>query len=187
MVIVCYVAMALLLVLQYYSNMYLAYLQMDFLTIADSRVEFITQLIKGIRTIKCRLLEPLYALRISEIRRKELKSFSLYCDIKNVLSAVYFNAGILISALVFLLVSKDSLELGKVFSTLALLGYIFNFSICYSNYAIEALYTMSVFNQRIENVLTGPLQWKQKNGLKRQALPADDDSTIEFRNVTTTW
>ena len=99
--------MALLLVLQYYSNMYLANLQMDFLTIADSRVEFITQLIKGIRTIKCRLLEPLYSLRISEIRRKELKSFALYCDIKNVLSAVYFNAGILISALVFLIVSKD--------------------------------------------------------------------------------
>ena len=84
----------------------------------------------------------------------------MYCNIKNVCSAIYFNAGVIISALVFLFVDKDSLELGKVFSTLALLGYIFNFSICYSNYAIESLYALSVFNQRIENVITTPLSSK---------------------------
>ena len=63
--------------------------------------------------------------------------FSKYCNIKNICGAIYFNAGIIISALVFLLVDKDRLDLGKVFSTLALLGYIFNFSIMFSNLAIE--------------------------------------------------
>jgi hypothetical protein len=60
----------------------------------------------------------------------------------------------MISAFVFLLADKDSLELGKVFSTLALLGYIFNFSILYSNYAIEALYSLNVFQDRVENAIT---------------------------------
>ena len=141
--------MALLLAIQYYSNNYLAKLQYKFLTIADGRVELISQLIKGIRTIKCRLLEQTYSEKIEKIRIEELSSFSLYCHIKNICSALYFNAGIVISAMVFILVDKQTLDLGKVFSTLALLGYIFNFSICYSNYAIESLYALSVLNQRI--------------------------------------
>ena len=140
--IVCYVSMGLLLLVQYYSNNYLATLQYDFLTIADSRVEFIAQLIRGIRAVKCRVLEEQYATRINDIRTREIQSFALYADIKNICSAIYFNAGVLISALVFLVVDKGMLELGKVFSTLALLGYIFNFSICYSNYAIESLYAL---------------------------------------------
>ena len=146
---------------QYYSNNYLIKLQYNFLTIADSRIQFITQIVKGIQTIKCRLLEGQCSERIDEIRSQELSSFSKYCNIKNVCGAIYFNAGVIISALVFLIVDKDSLELGKVFSTLALLGYIFNFSICYSNYAIESLYALSVYNQRIENIITGPLMKKE--------------------------
>ena len=73
-------------------------------------------------------------------RDQELKAFSSYAHIRNICAAIYFNSGIIISASLFLLVDKSTLELGKVFSTLALLGYIFNFSILYSNYAIEALY-----------------------------------------------
>lgn len=46
--------------------------------------------------------------------------------------------------MIFLFANKEELELGKVFSTLALLGYVFNFSILYSNYAIEALYSLQV-------------------------------------------
>ena len=83
-----------------------------------------------------------------------MKAFSRYCDIKSICNAIYFNSGVIISALVFLLADKNTLELGKVFSTLALLGYIFNFSILYSNYAIESLYSLSVFNKRIEEVIT---------------------------------
>lgn len=67
-VIVCYAAMAFLLLMQYVSNNYLNGLQYKFLTIADSRIQFISQIIKGIQTIKCRLLESLYADRIDEIR-----------------------------------------------------------------------------------------------------------------------
>jgi len=36
---------------------------------------------------------------------------------------------------------------------LALLGYIFNFSILYSNYALEAFYGIKVFKQRIHSVI----------------------------------
>lgn len=86
------------------------------------------------------MLEALYGQRIHQIRNKELNLYLKYCNIKNICAAVYINAGIIISSLVFLIADKDSLELGKVFSTLALLGYIFNFSILYSNYAIESLY-----------------------------------------------
>ena len=88
------------------------------------------------------------------MRERELDAFSSYCDIKNICAAIYFNAGVIISALVFLLADKSTLELGKVFSTLALLGYIFNFSILYSNYAIESLYSLRVFNRRIEECIT---------------------------------
>jgi hypothetical protein len=75
-----------------------------------------------------------------------LSSITSYVNIKNICAAIYANAGVLISSLIFLFADKALLDLGKVFSTLALLGYIFNFSIVYSNYAIEALYKLKVFN-----------------------------------------
>ena len=149
-VIVCYLSMAALLALQYYTNKYLAKIKYESLTYADKRIQLLSHVLKGIRSIKCRILEPIFAQRIDEVRGLELKAFSKYCDIKNGCGAIYYNAGVIISAFVFLLADKETLELGKVFSTLALLGYIFNFSILYSNYAIESLYTLSVFNKRIE-------------------------------------
>ena len=130
--------------------------------------------------MKTRVLEDLYADRIDGVRKQELGAFSLYCDVKNVCSAIYFNAGVLISALVFLLVDKDELELGKVFSTLALLGYIFNFSICYSNYAIEALYTLKVYNQRIEAIITGPLSMEDSNKTKWRSSGRDNDARSDY-------
>ena len=66
---------------------------------------------------------------------------------------MYFNAGTIISSIIFIFADKKTLELGKVFSTIALLGYIFNFSVLYSNYALEAIYTIKVFNQRVDEVL----------------------------------
>jgi hypothetical protein len=126
------------------------------LSLSDSRVAFIGQILTGIKSIKTRLLEKLYANRINEIRAGEIEAYSKYCDIKNICSSIYFNAGVIISSMVFLLVDKNTLELGKVFSTLALLGYIFNFSILYSNYAIEALYALKVFSTRIEEAISGP-------------------------------
>lgn len=149
-VIVCYFSMAGLLLMMYFTNKYMAKIQLTSKTKADTRIQLLSQVLKGIRTIKCRLLEPLYAQRIDHVRSQELSAFSRYCDVKNGSSAIYYNAGVIISAFVFLLVDKETLELGKVFSTLALLGYIFNFSIVNSNYAIESLYALSVLNKRIE-------------------------------------
>ena len=95
----------------------------------------------------------------------------------------------IISAFVFLLADKETLELGKVFSTLALLGYIFNFSILYSNFAIESLYALSVFNQRIEQVITGPLLEKHKTFQNRKVVPAAEagETLIEFSQVCASW
>ena len=152
--LVCYLAMLLLLVMQYFTNNYNAQILYKSLTLADKRIQFLSQILKGIKTIKCRVLESVYADRVSKVRTQELSAFSRYCEIKSVCNSIYFNAGVMISALVFLLVDRNSLELGKVFSTLALLGYIFNFSILYSNHAIEALYSLSVFNKRVKEVIT---------------------------------
>lgn len=84
---------------------------------------------------------------------------------------------------------KNTLELGKVFSTLALLGYIFNFSILYSNYAVESLYMLSVYNKRINEVITKNLtddQSKPKNifELKDKSPGAP---CLVFKNVTAGW
>lgn len=82
-----------------------------------------------------------------------MKIYGLYTIIKQVCSALYFNAGVIISAFIFIFANPADLELGKVFSTIALLGYVFNFSVLYSNYALEALYTIIVFNKRVDGVL----------------------------------
>lgn len=66
---------------------------------------------------------------------------------------MYFNAGVIISSLIFIFADPNTLELGKVFSTIALLGYVFNFSVLYSNYAIEALYRIVVFNKRVDQIV----------------------------------
>ena len=124
------------------------------------------------------------------MRAKELDAFSSYCDIKNICAAIYFNAGVIISALVFLLADKSTLELGKVFSTLALLGYIFNFSILYSNYAIESLYSLSVFNKRIEEVITNNLvdnQDKPKNVYELNEDQNPNAQCLVFDKVTAAW
>lgn len=76
--------------------------------------------------------------------------YKQYVNIKQICSALYFNAGVIMSSIIFIFADPATLDLGKVFSTIALLGYIFNFSVLYSNYAIEALYTIVVFNQRVD-------------------------------------
>ena len=69
------------------------------------------------------------------------------------------------------------MELGKVFSTLALLGYIFNFSILYSNYAIEAIYSLKVFTKRVHESIDLTFE-KHKLYMSMSAIEAtiiDDD------------
>ena len=60
-VIVCYISMAGLLVMQYLTNKYLAGVQFKTLTFADERIQLLSNVLKAIRTIKCRLLEPIFA------------------------------------------------------------------------------------------------------------------------------
>lgn len=152
-------------------------------------------MIKGIKAIKCRVQESLFMQRIEQTRSQELAAFSKYCNIKNICGAIYFNAGIIISALVFLLVSKEKLDLGKVFSTMALLSHIFNFSIVYSNLAIEQLFQLKVYNRRIEEVITGPFDegipaTKQVNERLSQRAELESNASnlfIEFKDAAVTW
>ena len=125
-IIVCYVAMALLILLQYYTNDKISALRFTAMKLADKRIEFLSQIIKGIKTIKCRLLEYLFTQRIDATRKLELDAFSQYCDIKNICGAIYFNAGIIISALVFLLVDKNYFNFGASKKMLPNFKDIFN-------------------------------------------------------------
>jgi len=109
------------------------------------------------------------------VRAQELQSFTSYVNIKNICAAIYANAGVLISSLIFLFADRNLLELGKVFSTLALLGYIFNFSIVYSNYAIEAVYSLRVFNQRVTEVIIRSCQ--RQEGIEGQSEGRYQDET----------
>jgi hypothetical protein len=97
-----------------------------------------------------------FAQKVRDKRLKELAFYKRYCDIKNVCGAIYFNSGVILSTMLFLLVDRSTLQLGRVFSTLALLGYIFNFSVNYSNLAIEALYSINVFLKRMDEAICLP-------------------------------
>ena len=87
------------------------------------------------------------------MRVEEMNIYGQYVNVKQVCSAIYFNAGVIISSIIFMFADPATLELGKVFSTIALLGYIFNFSVLYSNFALEAIYTIVVFNKRIDSIV----------------------------------
>ena len=157
-VFISYLGMIGLLFLQYFSNKTLKNLQMKFLEFSDERIRLVSQIIKGIRAIKVRVCEQFYYEKIAGIRTVEIKEFNTYCNIKVVCSAIYFNAGVILSGAIFMIVDAEALELGKVFSTLSLLGYIFNFSVLYSNYAVEALFQLNVFYERIELAITKPYE-----------------------------
>ena len=152
-IILCYLCMAALLLLQYYSNKKLAALQFQHCQVTDQRIALISNIIKGIKQVKMRLQENQYIKKIIEIRTHEMQIYGQYVNIKQVCSALYFNAGVIISAIIFSCADPATLGLGKVFSTMALLGYVFNFSVLYSNYAIEALYTIAVFNKRVDQIV----------------------------------
>jgi len=52
-----------------------------------------------------------------------------------------------------------------------LLGYVFNFSIVYSNYAIEALYQLKVFDKRIREVIQSTIEKQMTT--ERELIEAD--------------
>jgi hypothetical protein len=57
-----------LLALQYFSNKKIASLQYILKKQTDSRIQYISQVIQGIRQIKCRVQEAIFAERIREVR-----------------------------------------------------------------------------------------------------------------------
>lgn len=81
------------------------------------------------------------------------------------------------------MVDKNLLALGKVFSTLALLGYIFNFSILFSNYAIEALNALSIFFTRVDESIMR--QYEESVAYKRAIKPIKHG--LEFDDVEVSW
>lgn len=92
-----------------------------------------------------------------------MRHHNKYVFIKQICTALYFNAGVIISTFIFMFADSNTLDMGKVFSTIALLGYVFNFSVLYSNYAIEALYTIVVFNRRIDQVMLNAQNFAKKS------------------------
>lgn len=80
-------------------------------------------------------------------------TYTKYVVQKQICSSIYFNAGTLISCLIFLFTDKQKLELGKALATIALLGYVFNFSVIYSDFALEACYMIVVLTRRIDTIV----------------------------------
>lgn len=119
--------------------------------------------------------EKIFGDKINKIRDKELAIFSYYVNIKNICTAIYANTSILISSMIFLMADKSTLEIGKVFSTLALLGYIFNYSVIISNQALESLYTLRVFDRRIKDVIESVIPNKRLNNKYHIEATLGDD------------
>lgn len=98
-----------------------------------------------------------------------MRVYTKYVMIKQVCTALYFNAGVIISSIIFIFADPETLNLGKVFSTIALLGYVFNFSVLYSNYAIESLYTIIVFNKRVDQIVLSAQEFAKEAILEDQS------------------
>lgn len=60
-----------------------------------------------------------------------------------------------------------------------MLGYVFNFSVLFSNYALEAIYTIVVFNKRIDAIILKSQQFEKEN--EREA---DINTSFEKPEVT---
>lgn len=182
-IVVCYIGMIILLLIQIITNKINATFYKKHLVFTDKRMEYLRNVLSGIRQIKVRCLEPFFNSQLKEIRAREISIFTTYCDIRIISSSLYFNSGIILSTALFLSVDRDILELGKVFSTLALLGYVFNFSVLFSNYAIEALNLLWVFFGRVEMAITRPFQDSQK----AKAEIVQRESGLKMDNYSVNW
>jgi len=179
-ILVCYLGMLCLLAVQILSNKILKALQLRFMKFGDERIKFISKIIQGIRAIKVNVQENFCLDSVIRIRQSEINSFSTYTVIKLVCGAIYFNAGVILAGMLFLFLNEQKLELGKVFSTLSLLGYIFNFSIVYSNYAIESIFQLRLFHERIQSTITVP----HMNKFKPEVM---NGPGIEYKGVKFGW
>ena len=70
-----------------------------------------------------------------------------------------------------------------MFSTLALLGYIFNFSVYYSNWAIEALNSCIVFMKRVDEAITAPYE----ESILHETPVIYQEKGLDFENVYVSW
>lgn len=182
-VILCYVTMALLLLLQYWSNKKLAQLNYDKKAETDKRIALVQNIIKGIKQVKIRMQENVYIKRIGEVRSAEMRLYGRYVNLKQICSALYFNAGVIMASAIFIFADPRKLDLGKVFSTIALLGYVFNFSVLYSNYALEALYTIVTFNKRIDTIVLMADKYKERVTSGNLSLDSKGKSSLDVKNL----
>lgn len=81
-IIVCYVAMAALLFLQYSSNKTLANLQFENMQYTDQRIGMLKNIIRGIKQVKLRLQENEYITKVNNIRNDEMAIYGRYVTIK---------------------------------------------------------------------------------------------------------
>lgn len=182
-VIMCYVTMALLLVLQYWSNKKLAQLNYDKKAETDKRIALVQNIIKGIKQVKIRMQENVYIKRIGEVRSAEMQLYGRYVNLKQICSALYFNAGVIMASAIFIFADPRKLDLGKVFATIALLGYVFNFSVLYSNYALEALYTIVTFNKRIDTIVLMADKYKERVTSGNLSLDSKGKGSLDVKNL----
>ena len=56
-----------------------------------------------------KVMEDKWVKKVADVRGKELKLFGKYVNVKSTMTAVYGNAGVLISTLIFLFADKSRL------------------------------------------------------------------------------
>ena len=60
------------------------------------------------------------------------------------------------------------------------MGYVFNFSVLYSNYALEAIYAIKVFKKRVANVVTMTIARSERGDIGEQV----DGTVVDAVDMT---
>lgn len=64
---------------------------------------------------------------------------------------------------------------------------MFNFSVLYSNYAIEALYTIIVFNKRVDQIMTRTMEYAELHKKQEAVTLNSGETSIKCSDMDVIW
>jgi ABC-type bacteriocin/lantibiotic exporter with double-glycine peptidase domain len=72
-------------------------------------------------------------------------------------------------------------------ATIALLGYVFNFSVIYSDFALEACYMIVVLTRRIDTIVIENIKYQAENIPRPVVEHERSEVSIKMEDVTSIW
>ena len=93
----CYLVVILIVVVQFFANKALAVIQYGLFAQTDKRIQYVTLVIEGIKTIKSYLWEPYFRNKVAHVRKIELNAFFRYALLGICFNSIYANAGFLLA------------------------------------------------------------------------------------------